>query len=101
MESETPPCNATSYFSNSQLPETGGPLWLLGELFQMIGLFEPLRVMIRSRNETRVNTMVVVRSLPSRAVGVPRCMWHPLTVVIILWIKQGSRMVVSWSVFNI
>ena len=70
-------------------PETGSPLWLLGELFQMSGVFQPLRVGVgvrsgtNTRAGTRTRSMVKVESLPSRAIWAPRCMWHPLAVVVI------------------
>ena len=67
-------------------PETGSPLWLLVELFQMSGVFQPLRVGVgvRSGTNTRAGTKTrSMVSLPSRASGVQRCMWHPLAVVVI------------------
>ena len=65
-------------------PETGRTLWLLGELFQMGGVFDPLRVGVRVRSGT--NTKAWTRamvSLPGRATRVPGFIWHPLAVVVI------------------
>ena len=58
----------------------------------MSGVFQSLRVGVgvRSGTNTRAGTKTrSMVSLPSRASGVQRCMWHPLAVVVIPWVTQG------------
>ena len=48
-------------------------------------------VRVRSWTNSRAGTrsMLKVESLPSRAIRVPRGMWHPLTVVVVPCVIQG------------
>lgn len=82
-------------WSPRHLPQAGGPLSLLGELFQMNGVFDPLRVRVELRSRTnprawtRARSMVIVEGLPrSRTSWVPSSLWHPLTVVVVPGFRQ-------------